>query len=195
MNEKKKIACVGDSITYGYASSNPDVYSYPAKLGKLLGDGFKVGNFGLSGSTMMPGFFPYYGSEEHKAALAFEPDIVVLMLGTNDSTFFYRFAVENDYVDASEKMLASFLSLKKKPKIFIGLVPHLYSVEQFSYHIENTIIPIQRSVAEKYGLETIDIHSKLDRPELFVDGVHPTEEGYGIIAQTVSDSLAEYLKK
>lgn len=54
-----KIACVGDSLTYGYASTNPATNSYPSVLGQLLGDSYQVGNFGKSSSYVLDPDNPY----------------------------------------------------------------------------------------------------------------------------------------
>ncbi|MCC8021594.1 MAG: GDSL-type esterase/lipase family protein [Akkermansia sp.] len=84
-----KIACVGDSITYGSGISNRETNSYPYFLQKLLGDGYEVVNFGNPGKTA--GDFPgqvgrWYGStREHQEAVAFEGDIYVCNLGINDT--------------------------------------------------------------------------------------------------------------
>ncbi|MBE6632051.1 MAG: hypothetical protein E7623_05045 [Ruminococcaceae bacterium] len=197
MSRKKiKIACVGDSITHGYASSNPDTASYPSVLKDLMGDGYEIGNFGLSGSTMMPDtFFPYYGSEEHKAALMFGADAVVLMLGTNDSCFYPDRAKKEDYLKAADKMFESFEILKKRPRIFFCLVPHLYSNPQFANSIETIIIPLQEQIAKKHGAVLIDVHSVLSAPSLFIDGVHPTDEGYALLAKTVAPVLKDAFGK
>jgi hypothetical protein len=48
-----KVACVGDSITAGYALANPGTQSHPAQLQLRLGSGYTVGNFGLSGATLL----------------------------------------------------------------------------------------------------------------------------------------------
>ncbi|MEY4378897.1 MAG: hypothetical protein RLZ85_778, partial [Verrucomicrobiota bacterium] len=47
--EPIKVACVGDSITLGSGAQKGK--SYPAQLQGLLGDGYQVGNFGVSGRT------------------------------------------------------------------------------------------------------------------------------------------------
>lgn len=48
--EPVKVACVGDSITQGSGTKgNP----YPKQLQALLGDKWKVGNFGFSGRPLM----------------------------------------------------------------------------------------------------------------------------------------------
>lgn len=192
-NNTVKIACVGDSITFGYGSSNPDTCSYPYHLGRLLGNGYKVGNFGLSGSTMMAdSFFPYYNSEEYKASLAFEPDVLVLMLGTNDSCFIPDRADKNRYIESAEMIFSSYEKLSTNPKIFYNLVPHLYSNEQYANSIKDYILPMQKEIAKKHGYELIDLYSVINDPSHLSDGVHPTDIGYELIANTVYAALKKY---
>ena len=82
------IACVGDSITAGFQSSDPDRYSYPAVLSMALGDEYDVQNFGVSGTAAMPGAdHPYTETDRYASALASRPEIVVIMLGTGDAKF------------------------------------------------------------------------------------------------------------
>lgn len=53
-----KVACVGDSITFG--SYHLTKRNYPMVLSRLLGDGYCVNNYGYSGRTAMSnGDFPY----------------------------------------------------------------------------------------------------------------------------------------
>ena len=82
-----RVACVGDSITYGSGIKDRHHDSYPAVLGRWLGPGWDVRNFGVSGATLLKkGDLPYFKQKNHEAAVAFTPDIVVIMLGTNDSS-------------------------------------------------------------------------------------------------------------
>lgn len=43
-----RIACVGDSTTYGHGISNWPKNNYPAILQNLLGEGYHVNNYGVS---------------------------------------------------------------------------------------------------------------------------------------------------
>ena len=49
---KLKIACVGDSLTYGYGATE-EIYSYPVYLQEMLGYGYAVRNFGVDGVTAL----------------------------------------------------------------------------------------------------------------------------------------------
>jgi len=80
-----RIACVGDSITYGAGIKGRVTKSYPAQLQELLGATYNVGNFGVSGRTLLKkGDKPYWENKAYKNALDFKPDIVIIKLGTND---------------------------------------------------------------------------------------------------------------
>ena len=84
----KRIVAVGDSITWGCEASDPDTKSWPARLMSMLNDTnkYEVVNLGLSGRTMMKdGNMPYWNEKEYQTALNSNADIVILMLGTNDS--------------------------------------------------------------------------------------------------------------
>ena len=84
--EKKKVACIGNSVTYGYGHKTPGETSYPSQLQQLLGEGYEVRNFGHSGATLLSkGHRPYINLPEYKAALEFAPDIAVIHLGLNDT--------------------------------------------------------------------------------------------------------------
>ena len=72
--EPIRVACVGNSITYGYGLPNPETDSYPAQLQQKLGKAYDVRNFGHSGATLLSrGHRPYIEQEAYKNALAFKP--------------------------------------------------------------------------------------------------------------------------
>ena len=79
-------ACVGNSITFGYTIPEREKYSYPSQLQLLLGPGYEVANFGVPRMTaLFSGDYPYVNTEAYRKSLEFNPDIVLLKLGTNDS--------------------------------------------------------------------------------------------------------------
>lgn len=101
--EKTRVACVGNSITYGMTLADPATESYPAQLQQMLGDGYEVGNFGKSGATLLRhGHRPYIAQEEWAKAKAFKGDIAVIHLGVNDTDPrnwpYYRDEFVSDYL-------------------------------------------------------------------------------------------------
>ena len=86
-NGSKNVICVGDSITYGQGvlgSRKTD--TYPAILADLLGDDYKTINYGLCNRTLLStGNMPYTNEKFAEESLAEDAEIVIIMLGTNDS--------------------------------------------------------------------------------------------------------------
>ena len=81
-----RVACLGDSITFGAGVNPREEQSYPAQLSRRLGAGFAVRNFGAGSATLLAaGDKPYRKQSQFQAALAFAPDIVLVMLGANDT--------------------------------------------------------------------------------------------------------------
>ena len=85
-SEPIRVACIGNSITYGAFIPNREMNCYPAQLQAYLGDGYEVKNFGASGRTILSkGDYPYSETDTYKASLEYQPDIVLIKLGTNDT--------------------------------------------------------------------------------------------------------------
>ena len=195
-----KVACVGDSITAGYALTNPGTQSYPAQLQILLGSGYSVGNFGLSGATLLKqSDFTYWNSSQHTNSLAYNPDIVLIMLGTND-TKPWNWNATNFAADYHD-LIAQYQALPTQPKVYICLSPPVYAPNPFGTafdpaFVQSTLVPAIQTVATSNGVSLIDNNTPLlNHPELFSDGVHPTAQGAGVIASTVAEALAVALPK
>ena len=81
-----RIACVGDSITYGAAIRDRAKNCYPKVLGDLLGGKYSVRNYGVNGATLLrKGDKPYGKLKAFEEATKFAPNIVIIKLGTNDT--------------------------------------------------------------------------------------------------------------
>lgn len=77
-----KVACIGASITYGARINDRAQNCYPAQLQRMLGSGYEVTNYGVSGTTLLHnGDKPYRNTPQYQAALAANPGIVVIDLG------------------------------------------------------------------------------------------------------------------
>ena len=183
-----RVACVGNSITYGACIDNRDRDSYPAVLSQMLGKGYEVRNYGVSAHTLLrKGDHPYVTSRQYKAALQFNPDIVVIKLGTNDSkpqNWQYADDFESDY----GSLIESFRALPANPRIILCLPTASFNPK---HDIRDSVvlygvIPRIIRTAEKYGLEILDCHSlTANMPERFPDGIHPDREGAAILAAAV----------
>lgn len=184
-----KVACVGDSITNGQGSSARSFY--PVQLEKILGDGFQVLNAGESGGTMQTdGNKPYWNQKDLYNVLVYQPDVVVIMLGTNDSKTDNWNAVsyERDY----QIMIDTLLNMKSKPQIYLCSPPPAYSAAWSisDSTIQAGVIPIVNRIAEKNKLPVIDVYNSMtNMSDLFPDGIHPDEKGIKIMAEIIAKGI------
>jgi lysophospholipase L1-like esterase len=185
-----KVACVGDSITQGSGAAKGK--SYPAQLQELLGAEWKIGNFGVSGRTLLKkGDFPYWKEKAYQEALKFEPDVVIIMLGTND-TKPQNWKHEKEFVDDYAELVNSFQGLASEPRIYVCRPCPVPEPGNFGINDKNLQEWIKRidRLAEEMQLGVIDMHKALaDKPQLLPDKVHPNTEGAGEMAKAAFTAL------
>ncbi|MBR0036394.1 MAG: hypothetical protein IJP70_02000 [Bacteroidales bacterium] len=191
-----RVACVGNSITEGYGLKNKSEESYPARLQELLGDGYKVMNFGLSGHTLLtktdrPYINPPKKVKKHRfhEALASDPDIVTIKLGTNDSKTPYDSLLHADFTKDLNALIDSFQALPSHPYIYLCLpIPadgEIWTIRDSV--IENEVLPRIKAVAAQRNLPVIDLYTPMKPfPELLQDRIHPTRGGAMIIAEEIA---------
>jgi sialate O-acetylesterase len=191
-----KVACVGNSVTYGYGLTNREQDCYPAQLQQFLRQKYKVKNFGHSGATLLKkGHNPYYKTVEFSEAIAYQPDIVIIHLGLNDTD-------PRDWPDHKEDFEADYAYLikefrKANPaiKIYVcRLTPIFSGHPRFKSGTRDWYDQIQTlisAIAKANNTGLIDLHEPLyNRPDLFADNLHPDKEGAGIIARTVYQAIS-----
>jgi lysophospholipase L1-like esterase len=179
-----RVACVGDSITEGSG--------YPHKLQTMLGNGYVVANFGVSGSTVVKNStIPYMGQSAFDRAKAFDPDIVIIMLGTNDANGNISRCVDNFEADYSQ-LIAEFQQLVGKQLVWVVRSPPIFNTNSAWNNtvLTNTILPQVDHIADRFNLPVIDMYDTFgNHTEFFADGIHPTDDGSTIIASTVYDAI------
>lgn len=183
-----KIAAVGDSNTYGAGVfANRDKYSYPAQLQSLLGSRYKVYNYGVGGSTLLStSNLPYVKQIEYEESRQLQPDIVLIMLGTNDAAQ-QNFSTTMFKAELSS-MVTTYAQLRSHPTIYLLTPPASYTYRDAV--IEKDIIPAIQQVAELTNVQLVDIHTPTsNKSDIFPDGTHPTEVGYRIIAEAVGQRI------
>jgi acyl-CoA thioesterase I len=186
-----RVAAVGDSITWGSGLADRERDSYPAQLGRLLGDPHEVRNFGVNGTTLLRnGDRPYWTTSSFDAARAFAPDVVVIMLGTNDAkpqNWRHREEFVADYV----AMIDAFAALPSRPTIWVcHPVPTFGAYGVRDPVLRNHVIPMIDRVAEVRQVPVIDLYAVLrGRGDLFPNGIHPNAEGARLIAETVRQAI------
>ncbi|WP_314236036.1 GDSL-type esterase/lipase family protein [Capnocytophaga sputigena] len=190
-----KVACVGNSITYGYGIENREQNSYPSVLQRLLGKGYKVGNFGHSGATLLSkGHRPYIQQEEYQKALAFAGDIVVIHLGINDTDPRNWPNHRNDFVKDYLTLISSFKKANPKARIVIArMSPLSHRHPRFESGTRDWHAEIQQAialVAQQTNAQLIDFHEPLYHfPQMLPDAVHPNAQGAAILAQVVYGAI------
>ena len=197
--EKIKVACVGNSVTYGYGHKNPGETSYPTQLQQMLGGEYEVRNFGHSGATLLnKGHRPYTSLPEYKAALEFAPDIIVIHLGLNDTDPRnwpnYRDEFFGDYTG----IIDSFRKAHPdgNPKIIVcRMTPIFHWHRRFKSGTRDWYWQIQEKIeeiAQHENLELVDLSRFLySRPDLMPDALHPDAEGAAIIAKQVYSAITD----
>ena len=192
---KVRVACVGNSITYGYGTANPLTDSYPAQLQILLGEDYEVGNFGLSGATLLTrGHKPYVHTDVFRRALAFRPDIVVIHLGVNDTDPRDWPHFRDDFIPDYIALIDSFRVAHPSCRIFLALLSplgvHHPRFESGTRDWQSDIQAAIAQVARHNGVELIDFHTLLYAyPHLIRDSVHPDKEGLGMMAAYVKSVI------
>ena len=189
-----RVACAGDSITYGYGAKPWPEASYPARLGALLGEGYCVRNFGSSGRTAgEDGEAPYAREKLFRKSLDFRPDLVVLMLGTND-TKPANWRGGGAFAGSLRGVVRAYRALPGKPRILLASPPPAFS-GRFGVRgelLRQELRPAVMAAAEQEGADFLDLFAVLDgHPEWFCDGVHPNAEGAEAIAKAVCRRIKE----
>ena len=191
----KRVACVGDSITYGSGISDRMRDSYPAQLQRLLlqyDRGWEVSNFGVSGATLLRrGDKPYIQQSAYNSATAYDPDILIIKLGTNDSKP-QNWQYKGDFVADYSVMIDVFRSLPSEPQVWIcrpvpafqvawGITPEV---------IRDEILPLVERIALENDVPVIDLYTALlGAEDLFPDGIHPNAEGAGVMTEVIGSHL------
>jgi acyl-CoA thioesterase I len=199
-----RVACVGDSITYGAGLTNRNSESYPVWLGRWLGSGYDVRNFGRSGATLLhAGDLPYIKQPQHDEAVAFKPDVVIIMLGTNDSKHHggglppndevaTNWQYKADYVPDYEALIAEFRAANPEAEIYVCCPPPCFpgrwGIDDKVIHRE--IRPLVHKVARKSDAKLVDMYKPFARKaDLFPDTVHPNAAGAKLMAAVVYHAL------
>jgi lysophospholipase L1-like esterase len=181
------VACVGDSLT---ADASP--HGYPNQLGNMLGNQWKVENFGVSGTTLMThANNPYQKTTKFQDALASKADVVVIMLGSNDSKT-ANWPKKEFYVGDYKDLIEKFKALESKPRIFIMKPPYICATNKLTLSDaavveEGTMID---QIAKDESVGVLDAHTPTaGHDEYYHDGAHPGPVGAGQIAKVVYEGL------
>lgn len=200
------IVALGDSITFGAGVVKTRTSdSWEVKLEKQLGGAYQVLNYGISGATLQnEGDCPYWNMAEKElqgypeGALALHPEIVLLMLGTNDSKP-YNWNRERYEAQLDQRVK----EIKASPgvKRLILLCPpfacpadgsDVVAFDILNETIRDEIVPIVKNCAAENEVECIDLYALTEgHGEYFADGVHPNSYGNRVIAAEIHRYLVQ----
>lgn len=187
-----KVACIGNSITYGSGIPDRPRDSYPSQLGRMLGDRWDVRNFGVGGRTMLKkGDYPFCKEDAFTEAKAYLPDVVIIKLGTND-TKPQNWKYSGEFLADYRSMIKELKSLPSHPRIFLCKpVPVFASRWGINDSIlVHGVIPALEQLGKEEKLQVIDLYTALSgQSELFPDKIHPNPEGAGLIAGAIYKRL------
>lgn len=190
-----RVACIGNSITDGFGIDMATQQGYPARLQRLLGNGYHVKNFGVSGRTMLnKGDLPYQNELAWRDALAFRPDIVIIKLGTNDSKP-ENWQYNKGFTDDLQLMVDALKANKNNPRIILCTpIPAFKPTWNINDSvIVNGITPIINKVAKKNKLQVIDLHTLYAHygDKMLNDAIHPDAKGALRMAEIIAKALKE----
>jgi lysophospholipase L1-like esterase len=210
-----RVAAIGNSITAGSTLTNAAASSYPTRLNMRLGRKYYVRNEGISGAYMQKnGNLPYWTTAQFRDVFAFQPHLITIALGTNDSraTRWNTQRFMNDY----RAMLDTLSTIPTQPKFWlIKPMPAWYGTNNSTvnpsvpawgfdngtagngingFTIRDSVHPAIDTIAAERNLPVIDLYGPMLMGQTYVhtatpshtpDGVHPKELGHDTISAVV----------
>lgn len=190
--EPVRVACIGNSITYGLRVDDRENNAYPFKLQKMLGPGYEVRNFGNSGATLLRhGHKPYSTLPEYGEALDFKPQVAVIHLGINDTDPRNWPNYSDEFVSDYLKLIDTLRAVQPDVRIIVAnltpIGPSHHRWRSGTLQWRDSIRNAITRVADIARVELIDFETPLiDSPQLLPDAIHPNVEG--------SEMLADYTR-
>lgn len=180
-----RIVFIGDSLTEGYEVA-PEA-AFPALVGaRLAARGWnevEVMNAGISGSTSASAV------SRLRWQLRAKPDVMVLALGANDG-------LRGIDPSATKKNLGEAIELAQREGVVVLLAGMKMPPNYGREHAE-AFEAVFRELAREKKVAWIPflLEGVAARPELNLpDGIHPNEDGYAVVADTVIAYLLPLLE-
>jgi len=191
-----KVACIGNSITFGHGLKREE--TYPAQLQLILGEGWSVGNFGVSGRTLLSkGDFPYIKEKAFADAKVFAPAVAIVKLGTNDAKP-QNWKFKDEFIQDYTNLIKELEALPSHPLIIICKPVPAFGT---NFRINDTIVnneitKLVRTVSKRNKVMLVDLQRPFkDHAEWFADKIHPDARGAKELAVILSGKLLKKKKK
>lgn len=191
-----KVVCVGDSITR-------NGYWMNGMQGLLPTDRYLVKGYGVDSTTAMSTGISGRGQEmaytsknSYDVSLRSNPDVVVIMFGTNDAFDFNWNQACNangaqfkkDYI----ALIRAYQNLESHPEVFMVLPPtSFYAGSNCSQNLTTKVVPALREIAAETGITLVDVHTPTANAQAhFTDGLHPSDNtGRLLIATPIAAAI------
>ena len=191
------IICMGDSLTeseFGY---------YPRHLlGLLKRQGFKANVYSAAQTGNTSGEYLDF-LRRSNLLKKIRPDLVILMLGTNDvrvdrdHTPLHRY--KNNISQIIQLIKRRSLDNGSDPIIFIASIPPIQKIDLHPFdetskiRVKEEIVPAIKNLAREENIFFIDIFTFFKkRPEL-MSGIHPRKKGYYAMAEYILGIILPFL--
>jgi lysophospholipase L1-like esterase len=185
------IACIGASdVATPAPTGNPN---WPVLIVPLLGSGYTVYDFGASGTDMLQdGVAPYWNTPQYTASNSSSPQIVIIMLGSNDSNP-QNWVLQSEYIPDYKLMIDHYRSLPTHPRIYMNTLLTAYAGGNFGITdpiVTGIISPWIRQLAYDEGIPLIDVNAATkNMAQNFPDNIHPDLGGAQVVTETVFNGL------
>lgn len=189
---RERIACVGNSITFG-ALLTERKNAYPALLQQKSDGRLEVGNFGVSGATLQfDKKMAYVKSSEYKSIASFRPDAIVLKLGANDARP-DEWNGQAVFYENYTELVDSLLPVCGELYLCTPTRPYGGKWKERNKILKKELIPVIRKVAKEKHLKLIDLYNVLPAKDAYYmkDGIHPTAAGYELISDYVYSNIVK----
>jgi lysophospholipase L1-like esterase len=191
LKAQTRVVCVGNSVTAGYTLADASTQAWPAQLSALLGNKYVVYNCGVSGTTMLKkGASPYWNTSTFTTAKNYDPQILIISLGTNDShpdNWQYKADFINDY----SAMIDAFRQNGRNPAVFVVYPVACYADATQISNLQNEVIPDIAKVAAAKNASIINFNTPTQnkRNTLYNDNLHPNAAGAALLGSTAYNTI------
>ena len=197
-----RVALLGDSITLGQMCNSGGYGKYLAPA--LGARHYQLASFANNGLSMLR-FNPFVLTQLWTDARAFDAEVYIVLLGTNDAS--PAWWDEAAYVEVYGAMLATLRAQPAAPIVFVVAPPPYFSsqIPGFPNNVSvlNEVLPLRTLPAfcAAQGAPLINVFSALGGGNLsgfpvekyFCDGIHPWPAGSELIARVVYKALWQRL--
>lgn len=203
-----RVACLGDSITYGTGSADPSVHSYPVYYQRMLGYNYYVEKYGAPSNSLIETDTPSYLNHSYfQTSAEGKPDVVIVMLGTNDTRptrwadsayKVWNAERKQAFLDAGDKLVANYKNANPNVQIIFATCPYVPQAADWTGNLQMYGNPHIEKIAQANNCPVIDIFTYTKKNlQMYAggDGLHLKDEKYEMLAQGFYELTKDIIKK